>query len=284
MKQLAIVSGKGGTGKTTLSGSFAVLAEGAVIADCDVDAPDLHLLLKPQVREVRKFYGKHVAAIDESKCDACGKCAESCRFQAIADFRVDPLRCEGCGVCRLVCPVSAVEMVERLSGYAYISDTIYGPMVHAELLPGEETSGKLVALVREMARGMAKEENRETILIDGSPGIGCPVIASLTGTDLALVVTEPTLSGSHDLDRILGLTEHFGVRTLVCVNRHDLNPENTRWIEERCREADVETVGKIPFDPGALKAVVLRKPLVELDGPASIAVKGIWKRVEAYLR
>jgi MinD superfamily P-loop ATPase len=286
MKQITVISGKGGTGKTTIVASLAALAKGrAVIADCDVDAPDLHIILHPEVKERRDFLGMKRAFIDRSLCTDCGECQEYCRFAAIHDRAVDPLACEGCGACQFVCPVGAVAMVNRLSGYAYISETRFGPLVHADLFPGEEASGKLVAVVREMARDVAERLNLELVLIDGSPGIGCPVIASLTGTDLALIVTEPTLSGVHDLERIIGVAEHFGVLSLVCINKYDLNPEAARKIEELCLDRGVEVVGRLPFDTAVVDAMVAGRAVVEMDdGPMGEAIKSLWRGVEMRLQ
>jgi MinD superfamily P-loop ATPase len=285
MKQITVISGKGGTGKTTIVASLAALAKGrAVIADCDVDAPDLHLILHPEVMERRDFLGMKKAFIDWSLCTDCKECQENCRFKAIHDRAVDPLACEGCGVCRFVCPAGAVAMVDRLSGYAYISETRFGPMVHADLFPGEEASGKLVAMVREMARDVAERLNMELVLIDGSPGIGCPVIASLTGTDLVLIVTEPTLSGVHDLDRILGVAEHFGVLSLVCINKYDLNPDAVEGIEELCRGRGIEVIGRLPFDTAVVDAMVAGRAVVEMDGPMGDAIKSLWRDVKMRLQ
>jgi len=284
MKQMAVVSGKGGTGKTSLVASLAALACGrAVVADCDVDAPDLHLILQPTVQERREFFGMKRAFIDESKCTKCGLCIDHCRFDAVHDLKVDPALCEGCGVCKLVCPCEAVVMIDRLSGHAYISNTRFGPMVHAELFPGEEASGKLVSMVREMARDLAAFQKRELVLIDGSPGIGCPVIASLTGVDLALVVTEPTISGEHDLDRVLKVSEHFGIKAQVCINKHDLNLVAAQHIEDLCLERGAAVAGKIPFDSSVVDAMVHSKPVVELGGPAAEAIHGLWRRLEELL-
>jgi len=278
LRQIAIVSGKGGTGKTSVVASLAALANGlAVIDDCDVDAPDLHLILRPAVRGRREFLGMKMAVIDESRCTKCGSCEEHCRFGAVRDFQIDPALCEGCGICSLVCPSGAVTMRDRLSGYAYISDTRFGPMVHAELFPGEEASGKLVAMIREMARDLAKSQEKDLVLIDGSPGIGCPVIATLTGVDLALVVTEPTISGEHDLERILKVTEHFGIETEVCINKHDLNQEATQRIENLCQERGIKVAGTLPFDPKVVEAMVLGEPVVLLGGPAAEGIKDLWR-------
>ena len=284
MKQIAVISGKGGTGKTSLVASLAALAKGrAVIADCDVDAPDLHLILRPEIKEKREFLGIKRAVIDPSKCTLCGSCEEHCRFGAVCASAIDPMLCEGCGVCKLVCPAEAVSMVDRLSGYAYISQTRFGPLVHADLFPGEEASGKLVAMIREMAREIAASRKLELVLIDGSPGIGCPVIASLVGVDLALVVTEPTISGEHDLERILGVTEHFRIKAAVCINKYDLNLDVSRRIEDICRERSIEVAGKLPFDPVVVEAMVLGEPVVQLGGPAAEGIKELWRALEVYL-
>jgi len=284
MKQITIISGKGGTGKTTLVASFAALAGNLVIADCDVDAPDLHLLLHPEIVKREEFKGLNVAAIDKSKCVECGICAEACRFKAISDtksgYAVNPTRCEGCGVCVFVCDSDAVRLEERVSGHAFISKTKYGTMAHAQLNIAEEASGKLVTVVRNNAQRVAEEEGSDLILIDGSPGIGCPVIASLTGVDLALVVTEPTMSGLHDLERILDVTRHFGIASVVCINKYDINEANSRRITEFCQERGVTIVRNIPYDPVVTEAMVAAMPVVEFsDGAVSDAIKEIWERI-----
>ena len=281
MLQVAIVSGKGGTGKTSIIASLAALARGkAVFADCDVDAPDLHLILQPEILERREFYGIKRAFIDKEKCIQCGICQDSCRFGAIADFEVETPLCEGCGVCQLVCPEDAVDMRDVQAGEAYISQTRFGPMVHAELYPGEEASGKLVAMVREMARDLAAEKNLDLILIDGSPGIGCPVIASLTGVDLALVVTEPTVTGEHDLVRLLDVADHFGIKTTVCINKYDLNPEAARKIEELCGKRGVKIAGRLPYHTSVVEAMVAGQAVVERGGPVAQAMAEMYKRLE----
>ena len=284
MLQVAIVSGKGGTGKTSIIASLAALARGkAVFADCDVDAPDLHLILQPEILERREFYGIKRAFIDKEKCIQCGICQDSCRFGAIADFEVETPLCEGCGVCQLVCPEDAVDMRDVQAGEAYISQTRFGPMVHAELYPGEEASGKLVAMVREMARVLAAEKNLDLILIDGSPGIGCPVIASLTGVDLALVVTEPTVTGEHDLVRLLDVAGHFGIKTAVCINKYDLNPEAARQIEELCGKRGVKIAGRLPYHTSVIDAMVKALAVVEIGGPVAEAIEDMWKGLERQL-
>jgi len=282
LKQITIISGKGGTGKTTLVGSFAALAENKVIADCDVDAPDLHLLLHPEIIEREEFKGLKVAVMDKTLCSECGTCEETCRFNAIAlteesCYAVNPARCEGCGACVFACPQDALTLKERVSGYSFISKTKYGTMAHAQLNIAEEASGKLVTVVRNRAQQVAEKEQRKLILIDGAPGIGCPVIASLTGVDLALIVTEPTMSGLHDLERILDVTRHFGIGSIVCINKYDINEENSRRITEFCRQRGVEMVGNIPYDPVVTEAMVAGKPVVEFSGGVvSDAIKEVW--------
>ncbi|MDI6850319.1 MAG: P-loop NTPase [bacterium] len=286
MKQIVILSGKGGTGKTSLTASFAVLSKNAVIVDCDVDAPDLHLLLKPKVLKTNDFYGSKLASIDKDKCIECGLCIEKCRFDAItSDFEVNPFSCEGCGVCGLVCPVQAVSFAERKAGEIYISETKYGPMVHALLFPGEENSGKLVTMTRLLAGIVAQEQKRSLIIIDGAPGIGCPVISSITNTDYALVVTEPTESGIHDLQRVLELLKHFSVRPLICINKYDINVENAEKIEKYSKENNIPVLGRIPFDPVVTEAMVEGMPVVEYrpDSVVSIEIRNIWQRISELL-
>jgi MinD superfamily P-loop ATPase len=285
MKQITIISGKGGTGKTTLVASFAALAENIVIADCDVDAPDLHLLLHPEIIKTEEFKGLKVAAMDKSKCTECGRCEEACRFKAISDtesgYAVNPTRCEGCGVCVFVCDQDAIRLEERVSGHAFISKTKYGTMAHAQLNIAEEASGKLVTVVRNNAQRVAEEEGSDIILIDGSPGIGCPVIASLTGVDLALVITEPTMSGLHDLERILDVTRHFGIASVVCINKYDINEANSRRITGFCKERGVTIVRNIPYDPVVTEAMVAAMPVVEFSvGAVSDAIKEIWASIK----
>jgi len=282
MKQLTVLSGKGGTGKTTITAAFAVLAKNTVVADCDVDAPDLHMLLHPKVVKTQEFKGAKLAVIDEEKCTKCDQCRETCRFDAITeDTKVDSISCEGCGVCVVVCPVGAITLVERISGYAYISKTKHGFMAHAMLSPGEANSGKLVTLVRQNARILAEKEHSGLIVIDGSPGIGCPVIASVTGVDAGLVVTEPTMSGIHDLERALQLLKHFGVPPFVCVNMYDINRDNAYRIVSFCRENSIEVVGKIPFNPVVTEAMVNGKSIVEFapESDVAIEIEKMWKKI-----
>ncbi|MFU2157945.1 P-loop NTPase [Caldisericum sp. AR60] len=286
MKQLVVLSGKGGTGKTTLTASLAALLQDAVVVDCDVDAPDLHLLLKPTVLKVKDFYGSKLASIDKDKCIKCGACIRSCRFDAIDDdFNVDQFSCEGCGVCGLVCPANAVSFTQRKAGEIYVSETKYGPMVHALLFPGEENSGKLVTMTRLFANLTAQDRKKSLIIIDGSPGIGCPVISSITNVDYALVITEPTSSGIHDFERLMQLVNHFSVKPLVVINKYDINEENTHRIENYCNENDITVLGKIPFDPIVVEAMVQGVPVVEYNvvTPATIAIKDIFQKVTKIL-
>jgi len=280
VKQITVLSGKGGTGKTSLVGSLAALTKKTVMTDCDVDAPDLHLLLKPEILQTQELKASRVAVMDEEKCIQCGKCEELCRFNAIEKLVIDPILCEGCGVCAYVCPVEAIELRERISGYAFISRTKYGPMSHARLNPGEENSGKLVSLVRQNAKQVAETENCELIINDGPPGIGCPIIAAVGGVDIGLIVVEPSLSGIHDMERALGLLIHFKIPSLVCVNKYDINEENTDRIVEFCRSNGVEVVGKIPFDPLVTEAMVAGKSIVEYSPKSRVseAIAEMWKR------
>ena len=285
MKEITVLSGKGGTGKTTLVASFAALARKVVVTDCDVDAPNLHLLLRPKILHTQKFKGSKIAVINTRECTMCGLCEVSCRFNAIRNFTVDSILCEGCKVCSYVCPVGAIEFEERIAGYAFISDSKYGPMSHALLNPGQENSGKLVTLVRQNAKRIAEKEGCDFILNDGSPGIGCPVIASIGGVDLGLIVVEPTLSGIHDMERALELLNHFQIQPLICVNKYNINVDNTRRIVAFCKSKGVEVAGKIPFDSLVTKAMVAGKPIVEYS-PKSLVSKDIvelWTQILEHL-
>ncbi len=277
MKELVVISGKGGTGKTSIVGSFAALANNAVLADCDVDAADLHLLLQPDVKQTYDFCGGKSAVITKEKCIGCGKCKEVCNFDAVVfngptndairkTYTIDSIACEGCGVCVRFCPVGAIDFKDVINGRLFISEMRFGPMVHARLRPAQENSGKLVSLIRKEAKRTAAEQNKDLIIVDGSPGIGCPVIASISGADLVLAVTEPTISGQHDLDRVVELTEHFRIPTAVCINKCDINPEITKEIEKKSSEKNLRVVGKIAYDIAVTKAQVAAKSIVEYSG------------------
>jgi MinD superfamily P-loop ATPase len=286
MKQATIVSGKGGTGKTTITASFAALARRVAVADCDVDAAVLHLLLKPQVITEQEFKGSKLASIDTVRCVECGLCQRACRFDAIKGLEIDPVLCEGCGVCAYVCPVGAISLRERIAGRLYISETRFGPMSHARLYAAEANSGKLVALVRHEARRLADREGLDLVLADGPPGIGCPVIASLTGVDMAIIVTEPTMSGFHDLRRTLSLARHFRTTSSVIVNMWDINQENTRSISQFCEQEGAKVLARIPFDPKVTEAMVAGKPVVEYspDCTASAEIRRAWEGARDLLR
>ena len=280
MKEIVIISGKGGTGKTSIVASLAALAESKVMVDCDVDAADLYLLLQPVAQEEGEFWSGQKAVIDRDKCTQCGLCQEVCRFEAIKDFKVDPISCEGCGFCYNVCPEEAIAMQENLSGHWFISETHYGPLVHARLGVAQENSGKLVAVVRQKAKLIAERQGLDYIISDGPPGIGCPVISSLTGVDLAVIVTEPTLSGMHDLDRVIGVCHHFGVPVMVCINKYDLNENNTRQIESYCHNQGIEVASRIPFDNVVTEALVKGLPVVEYsDNSVSQQIRGLWQSI-----
>ncbi len=282
MKEIVIISGKGGTGKTTITAAFAALAKNKVMADCDVDAADLHLILNPEIQHEEDFYSGKTAFIRENDCTQCGKCVEVCQFDAISpDFVIDPIACEGCGVCVWFCPVNAIDFNDNLSGRWFISNTRFGPMVHAKLGIAEENSGKLVSLVRRQAKLLAEQENLDYIIVDGAPGIGCPVISSITGANAVLVVTEPTLSGRHDLERVVSLAaDHFQIPTFVCVNKFDLNEELTDQIEQYCQEMNIGFVGKIPYDTMVTEAMVQRKTIIEFsDGQIAREIIRIWEKI-----
>ncbi len=320
MNELVVISGKGGTGKTSIAASFAVLADRPVIADCDVDAADLHLVLSPLVKERHEFRAGHEAVIRPEACTGCGVCLTLCRFGAVlppaagpvraipgdttkdrffpvrtndvnrelreasgagrpAAFMIDPTACEGCGVCVRFCPEQAIDFPERFCGEWMISETRCGPMVHARLGAAAENSGKLVSTVRREARRIAEEDGRRLILVDGPPGIGCPVIASVTGASMVLVVTEPTVSGEHDLARVLSLTKHFNIPAAICVNKWDLNPELTEQIEAAARRAGVSIAGRIRYDQAVTRAQMQERAVVETDAPCAGDIQAVWNRL-----
>lgn len=336
-QELVVISGKGGTGKTTLTASFTHLAERSVQCDADVDAPDLWILLQPKIEAEGSFSGGKVARISPEKCIGCGLCYRHCRYEAISPakeadrktplppktlatsepassqdqaertsprvaranspvaqanspvaqaktYRIDPNSCEGCGVCQIVCPVEAVQLEERYSGQWFMGETAYGPMVYARLAPGQENSGKLVTLVRQKGQIVARSGQIPLIIIDGPPGTGCPVISALTGVDLAVIVTEPTLSGKHDLERVAALAEHFRVPVAIVVNKFDLNPELTSELESWATARSYPILGRIPFSPAVTQSLLAKDIAVRRESPASSAIKEIWGKVEALLR
>jgi MinD superfamily P-loop ATPase len=281
MKELVVISGKGGTGKTSIVASIASLARDKVLADCDVDAADLHLILNPEIKDEQDFYGGKIAVLDKDACTECGKCIELCRFGAISDiYEVDLLSCEGCGVCAYFCPSQAIEMVEKIAGKWFVSDTRYGPLVHAKLGIAEDNSGKLVSRVKEIAKEIAAENGYELIVIDGSPGIGCPVIASIAGASLILIVSEPTVSGIHDMKRVIDLSKHFRIKSMVCINKYDLNLDNVKEIERYCAENDVTIVAHIPYDLDFTRAQIDAKSITEYsDGDSSREIRMMWEKI-----
>jgi MinD superfamily P-loop ATPase len=282
MKELVVISGKGGTGKTSLVGAFASLAHNTVFCDADVDAADLHLLLHPRIEERQDFFSGHTAVIDLERCIRCGICRDLCKWRAISEeFSVDPISCEGCGVCVHFCPEKAIEFAPNKCGEWYISDTRFGLLVHARLGIAQENSGKLVALVRQQARKLAENGGRNLILTDGPPGIGCPVIASIGGATAVLIVTEPTVSGRHDLERVLQLASHFNVPALVCINKADLYLDMTNEIMQFTGGLGATFIGTIPFDRSFTEAMVQGKTIVEYDvSEAGQAVKSLWHKVQ----
>lgn len=289
MKEMVVISGKGGTGKTSLTASFASLNGTSVIADCDVDASDLPLVLSPVIERQEDFKSGHEAVIRTDDCIACGTCMDKCRFHAVHEarrygrqtlYKIDSLSCEGCGVCVHFCPENAIEFPEQVCGQWMISETRYGPMVHAHLAIGAENSGKLVSTVKNEARRIAEEKKLPWIIVDGPPGIACPVIASITGASLALVVVEPTLSGVHDMERVIALTKHFNIPTLVIINKWELNPRIAGEIERGALSAGASFAGKIGYDSSVTAAQIKGIPVVEYGGAAAQDIRKIWRNIE----
>jgi MinD superfamily P-loop ATPase len=299
MKQLVILSGKGGTGKTSVAAAFAHLAHDGpqslrvVLADADVDAANLELVLKPNQIEAHDFIGGSVAVIDPQLCQGCGICEQVCRFDAVLlpspngkglggeGYSINPIACDGCAACVYQCPDNAIRMEPQMAGRWFRSESLYGPLFHAELRPAQENSGKLVTLVKQQARLAALDGEYPLLIVDGPPGIGCPVISAVSGADLALVVTEPTVAGIHDMQRILETTAHFRVPTLVCVNKADIYPEGTRQIEAFCQEHGLKFVGHIPFDEAVTQAMMNGEPVTSYnpESPASQQMVAVWKNV-----
>ncbi len=285
MKQILVISGKGGTGKTVVAGSLAALAQNKIMVDCDVDAADLHLLLHPNIEQRYEFRSGQTAWIDAQRCTDCGRCVAVCRFEAIsAEHLVESFSCEGCGLCARVCPQQAIEMQENLSGEWFVCSTVYGPLVHAKLGVAEENSGKLVAKIRQAAKDMAEVQGYDYVIIDGPPGIGCPVIASLSGVDCALVVTEPTLSGLHDARRVIEVAGHFGVPVLLVINKYDLNLTMSKNIETFCDENNISVIGKIPFDRLVVQSLIQGKTIVEFStSTLSEELAKIWMSLKNFV-
>jgi MinD superfamily P-loop ATPase len=286
MPEILVISGKGGTGKTSLTAAFAHLASNSIICDLDVDAPDLHLLLQPTMRQTHDFYSGYEACIQPELCDGCDTCRQMCRYDAIRPASpvpvIDPLKCEGCKVCVAFCPSDAITFTSKHCGTWYASDTRFGPMVHAQLFPGEENSGRLVALLRQKAKEMAKAQGQSLILSDGPPGIGCPVISATSGVDLAVIVTEPTPSGVHDMERIVSLCDHFKVPVAVVINKCDLNAQIAREIETYCHRRDDRVAAQLPHDPVFVHAMVQGKAVTEFaDGELVRQLKLAWDYIFA---
>ena len=289
MKQLVILSGKGGTGKTTVTAALTHLAAQdyrTVLADADVDAANLGLVLSPVTQETHDFTGGKVAVVDAARCIACGRCAEVCRFDAVLPgeaYAVDPLACEGCAACFYECPANAISMQPQRAGQWFVATTRYGPLYHAHLFAGQENSGKLVTLVKQMARLRAFDDEADLLLVDGPPGIGCAVIAALSGANLALIVTEPTVSGAHDLERVLELAAHFNIPAAVLLNKADLSTAQTEAIVAYCAANDIPLVGRLPYDPAVTTTLVRGLPVTTGDGPVSSALRAAWSRLQTIL-
>lgn len=287
MKELVIISGKGGTGKTSITAAFAALADNAVVADCDVDAADLHLVLAPHVMQTQDFVGGKRAEIDPHRCTRCGLCVDVCRFDAVkrphvdGDYCIDAISCEGCGMCAAFCPQQAIAFEDCTNGQWFVSETRFGPMVHAALGIAEENSGKLVSLIRREARRIAEEEKKDLLIVDGSPGIGCPVIASITGADMVLIVTEPTLSGMHDLGRVAQLAANFSIPTRVCINKADLNPRIAQDIENNAHKRGIGVAGRVRYTDAFTKAQIMQCSIVEYADGAEAAedTRNLWRNV-----
>ncbi len=282
MRELVIISGKGGTGKTSITAAFATLAENTVLCDADVDAADMHLLMAPTVLKRSDFKGGFQASINHDQCLECGICYTMCKFEAIdRNLKVNKLECEGCGVCVDYCPANAIDLIEKTCGEWYISETRICPMVHARLGVAEENSGKLVSLVRQEAKKLVISQNRELILTDGPPGVGCPVIASIGDATALVIVSEPTVSGIHDMERVVQLAKRFRVPAMVCVNKYDINEQQTLKIENYANQNGVRFLGRIPFDAAFTHAMVQGKTIFEYEGgsEAQEAIRKIWDTI-----
>lgn len=283
MKELVIISGKGGTGKTSITAAFASLARNHLLCDADVDAADLHLLMNPQVQQTTDFMGGGIASIRTDDCTQCGRCLDLCRFEAISEsFVVNPIDCEGCGVCVDLCPEGAIDFPIQKCGEWFISDTRFGPMVHARLGIAEENSGKLVSVIRKQAQALTEQQGRDLIITDGPPGIGCPVIASISGATALLIVVEPTLSGMHDMQRVADLAGHFGIPTMLCINKYDLNLDVSGAIEKEAARRNIDMVGKIGFDPDFTRAMIEGQTVFEYPSNEKLlkTISAIWNVVK----
>jgi len=294
MKQIVVLSGKGGTGKTSVTASFAQLASQqsslkAVFADADVDAANLELVLAPQQKSTEPFIGGKLAVLDLDLCSGCGLCEQACRFDAFLQgpdgLEVDPISCEGCAACVYVCPHGAIHMEDQVAGEWSRSDSRYGPLLHANLFPAQENSGKLVTLIKQQARLLALDSGADLLLVDGPPGIGCPVISAVSGADFALVVAEPTASGVHDMQRVLETTHHFGVKAAVCVNKSDIYPEGFEAIKAYCEAQKLPLLGTIPFDLQVTHAMVQGEPVTAFapESAAAAAIRGVWESVMTWM-
>lgn len=286
MNEIVVISGKGGTGKSSFTAALAHVGNNIVIADCDVDAPDLHIILKPQTEEKNKFIGGRTASIDESKCIKCGKCLSYCKFDAITnDIKIDEISCEGCGVCEIVCPANAITFLDSLNAYWKRSYSRFGPFFHADMGIGEENSGKLVTFLRQKAKDYAQKNGQKIVLIDGSPGIGCPVIASLTGVKLALIITEPSLSGISDLKRVVKLINHFGIKALAVINKSTISKNNTETIKQICKDNEIELVCEVPQCLDFIDAQINQQAITEFipNSPISNQIRSLWNIIEQKL-
>jgi MinD superfamily P-loop ATPase len=291
LKEIVVISGKGGTGKTSIVAAFAALAKNAVFADCDVDAADLYLVLAPDIKQTHDFSGGKRASVITEKCVGCGRCEKVCNFNAPVfngpandvvgkTYTIDPIACEGCSVCVQFCPVNAIKFENVINGQWFISNTRFGPMVHARLKPTEENCGKLISLIRKQAKQIATEQKKDLIIVDGSPGIGCPVIASISGADFVLAVTEPTVAAQHDLNRVIELTEHFKIPTAICINKFDINREVAKAIEDKVNQKSLKVIGKVAYDIAVTKAQIAAKSIVEYPSDSlKDQVISLWESV-----